>query len=214
MKLQNHKKERALFFARVRLYATCNGEATYLKQLRRRGVILSFEMAIVAVLVVILAGIGIGLGSYSVNEYRAYVARTQASTIDTKLLAYAKAHATADTGTIKKDGHTNYALNYEQKLVYPLVLDNMGVLGEESKGSVNKGFLGYFDPTIEFTDSPQSNFYKFHYIPLDDNGNVVSVSSSTPVTHYTLEVYIKSGRGEVMRYASPRSYEHLPDDAK
>ncbi|WP_303162901.1 hypothetical protein [Mitsuokella multacida] len=185
-----------------------------MKQLRRRGVILSFEMAIVAVLVVILAGIGIGLGSYSVNEYRAYVARTQASTIDTKLLAYAKAHATADTGTIKKDGHTNYALNYEQKLVYPLVLDNMGVLGEASKGSVNKGFLGYFDPTIEFTDSPQSDFYKFHYIPLDENGNVVSVSSSTPVTHYTLEVYVKSGTGEVMRYASPRSYEHLPDDAK
>ena len=185
------------------------------RSVKKRGFLLSFSTIVVVAIFTCLFGAGIAGGYYAVNSWRGNQVKTQADVIDSALLNYATYHKGIRDSSIKSD--TNSGLAYTKSQDYPLYLDNIGQISEKSGGSKLTQDSGFFDSRIQFCavdENPQQNLYKFKYTALDENGSKITVSSNKPAAYYTLEVYYKNGKGDVIRYVSPRSYENIKDNAK
>lgn len=184
--------------------------------MKHKGVLLSAQAIFVVMIIIIIMTAGAGAGYYTINNWRTCIADTQAEIIDKKLTNYVAAHRTVPTKSVGTST-TNLNINFHAGRDYPLFISEVGVI-EDNSGQ--KGLLGYFNQSINFIkygENPQlsNNLYKFHYIPLDENGNeIITLAGKERVAFYTIEYYTKNGFGEVIRHVSPRSYDNLSDKEK
>lgn len=184
--------------------------------MKRKGFLLSAQFVFVVMVIMIIMTAGAGAGYYAINNWRTRIADTQAEIIDKKLTSYVAAHQTVPTKSVGTS-NTNLNINFHAGRDYPFFIGEVGII-EDNSGQ--KGLLGYFNQSINFIkhgENPQisSNLYKFHYIPLDENGNEITAQASKEhVAFYTIEYYTKNGFGEVIRHVSPRSYDNLSDKEK
>lgn len=184
--------------------------------MEKKGAVFSFSSIVIMTIVIILLAVGVNSGYYLVNSWRANAVKSQADEIDRALVSYAKHHkGVQDKGMYYNDDDSK--LIYSKTQDYPLYLDSFGQISERNQGSAASDDYGIMDAKIEFckeNEEPQSNLYKFKYTPRDRSGNVITVSSPNPAAYYTLEVYYRNEKGDIIRYVSPGSYENIKDNEK
>lgn len=183
---------------------------------KKKGAVISFSVIAVMAICITLLFVGVSTGYYLVNSWRANAIMAQADEIDKALVSYARHHKGVHDNGMHYDS-AQAKLVYTREQDYPLYLDDFGEIAEKANGSSEEEYHGFLSTKIKFCkegEDPRYNLYKFKYTPLDGNGQEITVTSSSPIVYYNLEVFYKNEKGDIIRYVSPGSYENIKDNEK
>lgn len=180
---------------------------------RKKGALLTGSVALAMIIIIVLLGIGYG-GFYAIGAWRNHSAELQARAIDNQLENYADAHRATRGADIDPIITNNVDLNYKSRREYPAAITEDGMLVEHDKNVMaNKAQLtrekvsyNYVSQDVSFTDEPEHNTYKFHYVPIfidsSGDGREWTESIKAPIRAYNLYYYSDDGQ---IHY-SPNSY--------
>lgn len=185
---------------------------------KRKGVVFSLHFVLLSIILLILIGATTIIRIQDiVDSWQLKICRIQATTLDNRLSEYSKSHLGFKWANIKEwNGKTieysddSPSKHFQTRPQYPFSINDKSEITAWIGSDKYTSLTGYFGREFHFSTESEKTPYEFIYIPLDEDGNKVTLENNTSVAFYDLLYYDREGNV----YASPKSYRNLNDNVK